>query len=132
LYIFESQGMADTAVLGRGIPRRHTAVVYLGVDTDRYRPEANDRDYVYEQFGIPQSRKIFFFSGHMEERKGISVIIRAANILAEIRKADDWHILLTGNKGREADIYINMLTEISKDRVTFGGYRTDVELLHRG
>ncbi len=37
-YIFESEAMRETAVRGRGIPARHTSVVPLGVDTDRYRP----------------------------------------------------------------------------------------------
>lgn len=132
LYIFESQGMADTAVLGRGIPKNKTSVVYIGVDTHQFEPQPKDANYAYEQFSIPKHRKIFFYSGHMEERKGIPVLMQAANELAAKRSLDDWHLLLLGNKGSEANRYIEMLGNGAKPHVTFGGYRSDIPQIHRG
>src|SRR5690606_27287462 len=92
-YIFESHGMAETAIRGRGIPARKTSVVYLGVDAQRFRPTQEQQSYVHEQLGIPTTRRVLVYSGHMEERKGVAVIIRAANRLAESR-ADDWQSLI--------------------------------------
>jgi glycosyltransferase involved in cell wall biosynthesis len=131
-YIFESKGMEQTAVKGRGISSRRVSVVPQGVDVDRYRPDPGDAHYVYERLGIPRHRRVFFYSGHMEPRKGIAVIMRAANSLSERREQDDWHVLLCGNKGDESRQYEAMLTERARTRVTWGGYRSDLEVLSRG
>lgn len=131
-YIFESRGMSEFAIKGRGIPARRVSIVPLGVDTDRFRPDPADAQYVYERTGIPEQRRIFFYSGHMEPRKGVAVIMNAANRLSECREQDDWHILLCGNKGNESRQYEQMLTEEARTRVTFAGYRSDLEILCRG
>lgn len=132
LYIFESQGMAETAVYGRGIPARKVRVVYLSVDTEKFRPNATDANYVYDAFAIPKHRRIFFYSGHMEERKGVWVIMKTANYLAENRQNDDWHFLLTGNQPGEEKWLIDLLTPTARKHVTFGGYRNDIPRLHHG
>jgi glycosyltransferase involved in cell wall biosynthesis len=129
-YIFESKGMADFATLGRGIPPSRVSVVYPGVDTAKFHPDPADREYIYEQFQIPEHRKVFFYSGHMEHRKGVWVIMEAANRLAA--KRDDWHIVLCGNKGNEAEPHIKRLSHEALPHVTFAGYRSDIPRLHRG
>ncbi len=131
-YIFESRGMAELAIKGRGIPSRRVSVVPLGVDCHRFRPDPADAQYVYESTQIPRQRRIFFYCGHMEPRKGVAVIMRAANHLSRSRQADDWHVLLCGNKGEESVPYEQMLTEEARSRVTFAGYRSDLERLYRG
>lgn len=131
-YIFESHGMADSAVLGRGIPRSKTGVVHLGVDTRRWQPCQDDADYIYRELAIPRQRRIFFYSGHMEERKGVAVIMRAANRVAECRQEDDWEIVLFGNRPSEEVPFIGMLSEAARRHVVFGGYRTDLHLMQRG
>jgi len=129
-YIFESQGMADTAVLGRGIARHRTSVVPLGVDTERYAPASHRSGYLQQTLGIPAHRKVFFYSGHMEPRKGVAVIMQAANILSQQRKADDWHLVLVGNKAQQHLPWQALLTTAASAHVSFGGYREDVHLLH--
>lgn len=131
-YIFESQGMADLAIGGRGIPRSKTSVVYLGVDTQRFRPNTSDAGYVYEQLGVPSRRKIFFYAGHFESRKGVAVIMQAANRLAAQRRKDDWQIVLFGNQPGEERPYERMLSSDAHKRVLFGGYRHDLHLIQRG
>jgi glycosyltransferase involved in cell wall biosynthesis len=131
-YIFESMGMADLAVLGRGIPRRKTSVVYLGVDTNRFRPGKSDAGYVYAQLGIPAQRRIFFYAGHFEARKGVAVIMRAANRLAERRNQDDWQVALFGNQPGEEEPFSRMLSAAARGHVVFGGYRRDLDLIQRG
>lgn len=131
-YIFESNGMAELAVKGRGIPRRRVSVVPQGVDIERYKPNAADTRYVFERMRIPEQRKVFFYSGHMEPRKGIAVIMSAANVLSKRRSRDDWHVLLCGNRGEESAQYEKMLSDDAREHVTFGGYRDDLPLLQRG
>src|ERR1700730_511487 len=131
-YIFESRGMAETAVLGRGIPARRTSVVYLGTDISRFHPDVADSRFVYEQLGVPSGRRIFFYSGHMEARKGVAVIMLAANQMAACRAANDWHIALFGNKEQEHLPYLEMLTRQARQHVSFGGYRSDLDRIQRG
>lgn len=131
-YVFESHGMADTAVLGRGISRKKTSVVYLGVDADRFRPDPAQKEYVYREFNVPASRKVFMFSGHMEERKGVAVIMRAANRIAAEGGRDDWQVLLFGNQPGEQDRFVAMLTPAARNHVHFGGYRSDIPAIQRG
>lgn len=129
-YIFESMGMADTAVLGRGIARSKTTIVYQGVDVDRYHPEPSSR-CVYDRLNIPGSRRVFFYAGHFEERKGVAVIMRAINRLTHTRAVDDWHVVLFGNQPGEEQRFIDMLAPEARGRVLFGGYRDDLDLIQR-
>src|SRR5690606_30665190 len=95
--------------------------------------EPADAGYIYDAFGIPRHRRIFFYSGHMEPRKGVHIIMRAARRLAEQRPQDDWHIVLLGNQAGEEERLLRELGDgAARDRVTFGGYRDDIERLHRG
>jgi glycosyltransferase involved in cell wall biosynthesis len=131
-YIFESRGMQESAVLGRGIPARRTSVVYLGIDSGRFRPDPAEADEVYRRLAVPPQRRIFFYAGHMEPRKGVAVIMQAANHLAEHRGVDDWHILLFGNKADEHLPHAALLTDKARGHVQFGGYRSDLDVLQRG
>jgi glycosyltransferase involved in cell wall biosynthesis len=106
--------------------------VYLGIDSTRFRPDAADAGAVYERLSVPTHRRIFFYAGHMEPRKGVAVIMQAANHLAEQRNADDWHILLFGNKGDEHLPHVALLTDKAREHVQFGGYRSDLDVLQRG
>lgn len=132
LYIFESQGMANTAIFGRGVSSAKTRVIHLGVDGQKFRPCEDDASYIYDQLSIPKGRRVFFYSGHFEERKGVAVIMRAANRLARMRKIDDWHICLFGNKDGGEKPYEAMLSQEAARHVTFGGYRKDLDRLQGG
>lgn len=131
-YIFESNGMAELAIKGRGIPPHRVSVVPQGVDHRYYKPDSKDSRFVYEALRIPAHRRVFFYCGHMEPRKGIAAIMEAANILSERRRTDDWHVLLCGNKGDESQPYERLLSDQAREHVTFGGYRSDVNRLQRG
>lgn len=128
-YIFESKAMAESAFKGRGIPRDRTAVCYLGVDTNKFKPNMADRYYAHDQLEISYNQKLIFYSGHFEARKGVAVIARAANIVAE--KRDDVTFVLFGNKPGEEELYAKLLTAAAKQHVIFGGYRNDLNRIHR-
>lgn len=133
LYIFESQGMADTAIYGRGISQSRTSIVYPGVDPQSFSPSAGDALYVYDIFSIPHGRRIFFFSGHMEERKGVHILIKAVRLLVEEFNRQDFHVVILGNRNNEEQVFNPLMAgSIVSNHVTFGGYRTDVARLLRG
>lgn len=131
-FIFESEAMRRTATHGRGVPHALTNVVYLGVDTERFFPSYGNYFYAHEQLGIDKSRKIIFYSGHMEERKGVRIIIKAAIQLANMNAIDGIHFVICGNKGDEAKTYTEMLIGTkAESHVTFAGYRGDIPALMR-
>lgn len=126
-YIFESQAMADTAIYGRGIPKSKTTIVPLGIDTDLYKPSDEKSTYVHTVFNIPEHRKIIFYSGHMEERKGVHVLIKAAVELTVSLKQKDYHVVILGNKNNEEKRFDDLYKGTEAEQyITFGGYRDDV------
>jgi len=127
-YIFESMIMAKSAYAGRGINKQKVSVVHLGVDTDEFHPVKEDMSYAHATFKIPKERKIIYYSGHMEERKGVAVLLRAAQQLYEVCNRRDFHFLLLGNQhGEEVALLDKLGTTKAKEHITFGGYRTDVK-----
>jgi glycosyltransferase involved in cell wall biosynthesis len=129
-YIFQSEGMRDTAVLGRGIPRNRTSVVRSGVDAERFKPSPRPNWYVHDAFGIDRSRKIVYYSGHMERRKGVHVIVAAAAHIINNLHRKDLHFLFLGNREGEEAVFDPLYrgTE-AEGHITFGGYRDDVAAL---
>ncbi len=129
-FIFESNAMLETALNGRGISPKNLSVVYLGVDTEKYKPAQTVSKYAHKIFNIPKGRKIFFYSGHMEERKGVRVIIKAAVELTLQRKRKDLHFLITGNKNGEEKTFEPLYKGTEAEKyITFGGYRNDLHLI---
>ena len=133
LYVFESEAMRETGVRGRGLPTTSTALVRTGLDLDRFRPDAADAAVVRERLEIPEDRAIVFYSGHMEERKGVAVIVRAAIQLVDEEGYEGAHFLLCGNRPGEADPFHAMLEGTrARDFVTFAGYRDDLPEIMAG
>ena len=128
-FIFESEAMRITATDGRGVPRNRTCVVPLGVDTEKYKPNPNSK-YAHLELNIPIDRKILFFSGHMEERKGVRVLIEAMNTLSNLNEIEPFHLLICGNKADESLPYEQIIrNETTRDHITFAGYRNDIPRL---
>lgn len=128
-FIFESEAMRLTAVEGRGVPKQRTQVIPLGIDTNIFKPGLESK-YAHGEFHIPAHRKIIFFSGHMEERKGIRVLIEAMNTLRKIDAIEPFHLLICGNKGSESLPYEAIISDSqTRDHITFAGYRNDIPRL---
>lgn len=126
-FIFESEAMRETAYRGRGVHYADTSVVHLGVDTQKYKPADQPAFYAHGQFDIPEKRRIVYYSGHMQERKGVAVIVRAATELVNERGREDLHFLFLGNKGNQADDFKPIYTgTLAEQHITFGGYRHDI------
>ena len=132
-FIFESEAMRKTATHGRGIKESNTGIIYLGVDTEKFSPNYGKERYTHETLNIPSNRKIVFYSGHMEERKGVRVITEAAIHIIDTLGFLDVHFVICGNKNNEAQAYEAMLiNKVAKNHVTFAGYRSDISMLMRG
>lgn len=130
LFIFESESMRSYATHGRGIPSKMTKTVYLGVDHRKYTPDNKSSDYLYQKFKIPKHAKVAFYSGHMEERKGVKTIVQAAIELIQNRQTENLYFLICGNRPGEEERFLNMLPpELAQSKVLFAGYRNDLELI---
>lgn len=131
-FIFESEAMQRTATHGRGVPKARTHVVPLGVNTDTYFPAYLQDHYAHTVFSIPKDKNIIFYSGHMEERKGVRVIMQAAIELIDKQQQTQFHFVICGNKNNEADPYLALLKNTQAEQhVTFAGYRNDIPELMR-
>ena len=127
LFIFESRAMEEYAVFGRGISPKKTCVIPTGVDVDRFSPERRRRKYLKEQFNINQNSKVAFYSGHMESRKGVHVIVNSAIELVDKRNNKDWVFIICGNRPGEENVFLDMLKgKDAVNHVIFAGYRTDL------
>ncbi len=126
-YVFQSTGMRDTAVQGRGIPMSKTSIVKTGIDTKKYAPDETKKYYAHEQLNIPKDREIVVFTGHMERRKGVHVILQAAKVLTQDLGYKNVQFLILGNRPGEKDHFEHYLKNPDvNDHITFGGYRNDV------
>jgi len=116
--------MQLTASEGRGIPESRTCIVPTGVDTDFIRPAPVRRpEELARRFGFPPGRRIVFYSGHMERRKGVHVLVSAAIELVDRRSDEGWHFLIFGNRPGEENRFLEMLAGTrAREHVTFGGY----------
>jgi glycosyltransferase involved in cell wall biosynthesis len=88
---------------------------------------------VHSELSIPEQRKVIFYAGHMEKRKGVAVIIKAAAKLINDRRRQDVHFLICGNRNNEEKVFDEYYkgTE-AEDYITFGGYRNDIPDLMPG
>lgn len=133
LFIFESEAMRQLAVHGRGIAHHHTCVIPTGVDTERFKPDAGAHLYVREKFNLPSNATIAFYSGHMEQRKGVKVIVDAAIYLAKNYPELPLYFLICGNRpGEENQFLAQLKGTTAEEKVIFGGYRTDLAMLMPG
>lgn len=133
LFIFESKAMQEFAILGRGIPPHQTMVIHTGVEPSQFRPLPEHAEKVYQEFEIPRDRKIVVFMGHMHKRKGVHILLQAANLLVTKELRSDIHFLFLGNSAQEVEELKGFHGEaVECGFVTFGGYRTDVQTLLAG
>jgi len=125
LLIFESHAMAKFAILGRGVSARSVEIVPLGIDTTIFHPKKNG--YLQTSLKIPSDKKVIFYSGHMEHRKGVAVLINAAVTLLTERNRKDLFFLICGNRPGEETVFRSLYEGRGIDEsISFAGYRNDI------
>lgn len=93
-------------------------IIPMGVDLDRFKPSLSRED-AKVKLDIP-NRKTFLFVGKFVEKKGIKILLRAADLLK--RKRGDFTILLVGGGILEEDMKA-LTSEFSlNDNVKFLGW----------
>ena len=130
-FIFESEAMRRFAVYGRGLHEKCTTVIPTGVDAEKFKPMPQSASSVYERFGIPVSRKIVVYMGHLHRRKGVHVLMRAAEHWVRNMSRNDVHCLFLGNRDTEPEHYRSEYDSASQF-ITFGGYQSDIPELLAG
>ncbi len=131
-FIFESYGMQRTATHGRGVSKCKTSVVKPGIDVGAF-ARYTDKTHIYQQFNIPPERKVLFFAGHMEERKGVHVIVTAAAELINNRHRRDLHFVFCGDRPGEKIAFDRLYKGTAAEAyISFGGYRNDIPQLLPG
>jgi glycosyltransferase involved in cell wall biosynthesis len=129
-FIFESEAMRRLSVHGRGIKKSMTSVIPTGIDETKFNPENASRDYLHNSFGIPANAKVVFYSGHMEKRKGVDVIIQSAIELIDNRDLSDVYFIICGNRpGEDVPFLESLKNHKAMNHVIFGGYRKDLHLI---
>lgn len=132
-FIVESRSMQQTATHGRGIPVHMTTIVPTGVDEERFRPLPEHRNHVYVKFAIPLHRSVIVFMGHLHRRKGVHILLQAANRIVRECGRTDMHFLFLGNCPGEAESFSDSYDEYtSAQYITFGGYQNDIPQLLAG
>jgi glycosyltransferase involved in cell wall biosynthesis len=102
---------------------RDVAVIYLGVDTDRFRPPA-DKRRLREQMGLPIDGPIVGTLGRLVRDKRIDDFIRAARLVARETEA----IFLIGGAGPD-EVRLRSLAHGS-ERIVFVGEVYDPARFH--
>lgn len=132
-FIVESNAMQETAVQGRGIPRGMTTIVPTGVDVEQFRPLPTQRQIVFAKFAIPHDRSIVVFMGHLHRRKGVHILLQAAEHMVKSSCRKDVHFLFLGNRTGEDEVFSNTYDRTTTGPyITFGGYQTDIPELLAG
>lgn len=129
-FIFESEAMRYHATHGRGISHSRTSVIPTGINCSKYSDRNRSPAYLTEQFGIPEDAFVLFYSGHMERRKGVHVIVEALRELVDTRGVSDIYLLIVGNRpGEEKPFWGQLSNSRAVNNVVFGGYRDDLPMI---
>lgn len=76
-------------------PAGRTVKIWNGIDIERFRPVRDS--FVFRRFGIPLTARIVFASSRADRKKGIPVLIEAADILINQKKIRDLYFLYCGD-----------------------------------
>lgn len=106
-----------------GVPEEKIAVIYNGVDTERFHPRrrASAREKIRHLWQIPLDAPVILFVGNSFQRKGLDRVLRAWGS-PRLRK---FYLLIVGedaNRGR-----YQVWTRDAQRRVIFAARQSDIE-----
>ena len=122
--------------VGNGLLEERVAVVYNGVDLDKFSP-GNATGFLHDELGLSPPGRLVLCIGQIGLRKGTNIVIESFIRLA--RDLDDVQLLLVGmrnSKKQESIEYEQFCRSIVDEsgvgnRVHWLGRRTDVDQLFR-
>ncbi|MGU3495157.1 glycosyltransferase [Xanthobacteraceae bacterium A53D] len=105
------------------MPRSSVRVIRNAVDTDRFMPA--DRTAARAALGLPPDVPVVGAAGRLEEVKGQDVLLRAmVRVIGHLPSA---HLVLAGDGSKRAELEALAAELGLAGRVTFLGYRSDME-----
>jgi glycosyltransferase involved in cell wall biosynthesis len=131
--------IANSGYIARSIKERYgkpadaIAIIYRGVDLDRFAPETVTRDRVAElrrRWGVLSSQRVILHAARLTPLKGQAVVIEAARRLAASGAGDDLVFVLTGDAGPRAGYAASLQEQIRaaalENRVRLVGHLDDM------
>ena len=120
-----SKFSAEQAVK-QGYDAKRINVIYNGIDTDRFRPNRQDKAALRKKYNIPHDAFVMAITSRIKNlrNKGHKHLI---DIVHEYKEASSWHLVVIG-KGRGLSQLKQLVNEYNiADRVHLLGHKTDVE-----
>jgi glycosyltransferase involved in cell wall biosynthesis len=123
-YVAVSRRVAQELIDCHKVPPERIEVIPNGINLDRFRATAQDRQKIRREFDIPDAAPLLLFVGHEFERKGLLFVIEALGLLGP-----DARLLVVGSdnlapyKKRAAELGVS-------DRVIFAGARFDMPAIY--
>ena len=114
----------------QGYPLEKMVVVPNGIDTERFKPNAEDRARIRKEWGIGDSEKLVGLVARLDPMKDHHTFLEAAAIL--VNQREDIRFVCVGDGDRD---YREMLhrksTELGlNDRLLWAGSRTDASAIY--
>jgi glycosyltransferase involved in cell wall biosynthesis len=116
-----------------GKPEAGIAIIYRGVDLDRFAPESVAPDRIAElrrRWGVLPSARVILHAARLTPLKGQAVVIEAARRLAAAGAGDDFVFILTGGAGPRAGYAASLKEQIRaaelENRVRLVGHLDDM------
>ncbi|PCK30311.1 glycosyltransferase [Pseudoalteromonas piscicida] len=118
-----SEGIRQV-LLSQGVAPEQVQLVHSAVDTVRFAPNKADRQWLLEEFDLPQNALIVANFAQLIERKGQAVIMRAAKQL--VSEHPNLRVLLFG-RGPKLQQYQTRIDELGLQKIVqLVGFRQDV------
>lgn len=109
------------------VSRKKVAVIPIGVDLDRFRPNRLAREQIRERLGLAPDVTFALAIGHFGSEKGIDQVLTAAAHADALLGRQPWHLVVlgTGSDDRVSALQ-HAGARLLPGRVSWVGFQTDV------
>jgi glycosyltransferase involved in cell wall biosynthesis len=125
-----SEAVRSAFILKTGFPQERVICCPNWVDTERFRPDQNDRDGLRREYGIPPDMLLIGYVGRLAPEKRVDLLVRA---YAELqgKAARPTKMVLIGRGWKEQEIHTSVREMHLENHVMLTGWCTDVAPWYR-
>ncbi len=125
-----SQVIYENILKTHPVQKNQVELFHLGIDTGRFKPDANNRQRIRGEFRIPQNALVIGIVGRLQRAKGYLEFLEMAAQLS--RKYASVYFLLIGGASRGEDEEEQLIRKKAKElqlgsRLIFTGFRKNIE-----